>query len=79
MAPKSARKSGVDPLLDRKLVCSAEGALPVHSRVAVNLTKEGWQQGIVTSTWSTLEGVMYKILWDHSGKEQQCDLSLIHI
>ena len=79
MPRNTPRKSGVDPLLDRKLVSSAEGALPVHTRVAVLLNRE-WQQGLITQTWSSLgQGgkaiILYKIAFD-SGKEQEVDLSV---
>ena len=80
MAPKkSARTATVDPLLDRRLVSTAEGALPVHSRISVKLGK-AWEPGLVTQTWSSLGPtgrplIMYKIAYDN-GKEQECDLSV---
>ena len=79
MPKRSARASGVDPLLDRTLVSSAEGALPVHTRVAVHLAGN-WEPGLVTQTWSSLNGsgrpvILYKIQFDN-GKEQEMDLSL---
>ena len=80
MAPKkSARTATVDPVLDRRLVSTAEGALPVHSRISVKLGKT-WENGLVTQTWNTLGPtgrplIMYKIAYDN-GKEQECDLSV---
>ena len=79
MAPKkSARNSTVDPLLDRRLVSTAEGALPVHTRISVAHGKS-WEQGLVTQTWSSLSSngkptIMYKVAYDN-GKEQEVDLS----
>ena len=75
----SARTTTVDPLLDRKLVSTAEGALPVHTRIAVELAK-GWDSGLITQTWSSLNGagrpcIMYKVMFDSTGKEQEVDLS----
>ena len=79
MPPKSTRISASDPtLLDRKLVSTAAGALPVHSRVSV-LCGKSWEQGLVTETHSCLNGsgkavIMYRIAYDN-GKEQETDLS----
>jgi hypothetical protein len=66
-----------DPLLDRQLVSTVDGALPVHTRVSVHLSR-GWEQGFVTQTWATLGPngkplIMYKIAFD-GGKEQEVDL-----
>ena len=68
-----------DPtLLDRKLVSTAEGALPLHTRINV-LQARGWEAGLITESYTCLAAdgkavVMYKILYDN-GKEQETDLS----
>ena len=80
MAPKraSARSSATDVLkLDRKHVSTAAGALPVHTRIEV-LEAGGWKGGVITEAFSRLDGkneaILYKIAFDHNGKEQEVDL-----
>jgi hypothetical protein len=55
MAPKkSARICAADPaLLDRRLVSTAEGALPIHTRISVHHAK-GWEDGLITQAFSCL-------------------------
>ena len=75
---RETRISVSDPsLLDRRLVSTAEGALPVYARVSV-LFAHGWDDGLITQSYSCLnaEGkprIMYRIAYD-SGKEQETDL-----
>ena len=75
---QTARQSAAEPLLDRKRCSTAEGALPVHTRIAVLDPKTGWEQGLITSAYATLDGkqavMMYKVLFDSTGKEQEVDL-----
>ena len=77
----SARKSVVDPILDRNLVSTAEGALPVHSRICVELKKGTWEPGLITQTWSALGTggkpiILYKVAFESTGREQEVDLSV---
>ena len=81
MAPKrnSARISAADPaLLDRRLVSTAEGMLPTHTRISV-LLPTGWESGLITGSHTCLNGdgkatIMYRVQYE-SGKEQETDLS----
>ena len=57
VAPRrqASRKSHAAPLLDRQVISTAEGALPVHTRISV-LYKDDWEPGFVTSSYSCLNG-----------------------
>ena len=76
---KPTRLSASDPsLLDRKLVSTAEGALPMHARISVLIGKK-WENGFIMQSYSCLNGdgkavVMYRIAFEN-GKEQEVDLS----
>ena len=78
---KSMRLSASDPtLLDRRLVSTAEGALPTHARVSV-LLGNGWESGLITGSAMCLnnEGkavIMYRIAYDN-GLEKETDLSKV--
>ena len=51
---RETRISVSDPsLLDRRLVSTAEGALPVYARVSV-LFAHGWDDGLITQSYSCL-------------------------
>ena len=73
----ATRRSCADPLLDRELVSSANGALPACTRISINID-DVWENGNVESTYAQMDGkkpvVMYKILFDYGGKAREVDL-----
>eukprot|EP00929_Paragymnodinium_shiwhaense_P001593 TRINITY_DN101833_c0_g1_i1.p1 TRINITY_DN101833_c0_g1~~TRINITY_DN101833_c0_g1_i1.p1 ORF type:complete len:283 (+),score=38.60 TRINITY_DN101833_c0_g1_i1:64-912(+) len=66
------------PKLNRQLVSTAEGKLPVGQRVSILLPGEGWEDAAITQVYSRLERgsevISYKVSYDSTGKESLVDL-----
>ena len=73
----TARTSASETALDKMRVSTAEGALPVHTRIEVLHATKGWEQGLITESFARLDGkaqvIVYKVAFD-SGKEQEVEL-----
>ena len=67
----------MEPMLNRELVSTAEGALSVHTRIAILLPDAGWEQTMVTQTYSIMERgtevIVYKVQHDSSPRELEID------
>lgn len=67
----------MEPMLNRELVSTAEGALPVCTRIAILLPDAGWEQAMVTQTCSIMERgtecTVYKVQYDSSSRDFDID------